>query len=79
MVWASSRAIVSDGPPAEKGTMMVITLEGYSWAFAWVSPRKRIAQISSRKALSTMVHLPVGKVMNKLQYFENWLAGALKS
>ena len=64
MVWASSRAIVSDGPPAENGTMKVITFEGYSAAFPWVPPRKRNAQIIISNVLRTMVYLRIRIVMN---------------
>jgi hypothetical protein len=69
MVWASSRATVSDGPPAENGTMMVITFEGYSAAFACAAPRKRKPHMSISKTLRIMAYLPARKSINNGRLF----------
>jgi len=49
---ASIRAIASDGPPAENGTMMVMGRDGKFWATAWppmVINTANAAQIAFRK------------------------------
>jgi hypothetical protein len=56
MVLPSRRADVSVGPPAEKGTMMLNTFDGYCSAFASDTPKKA-KQTSTRTILSITVHL----------------------
>src|SRR5947208_14932952 len=43
-------ATVSVGPPAAKGTTIVMTLVGYSWALAW-DRQKTARQAMTRKTL----------------------------